>query len=58
MSDFEVTAIRPLIKLWNGDSRGHWGGNTLVVDVANNNSKARFGRTGELASDDMHIEGC
>jgi len=44
------------IKLWNGDSRGHWEGNTLVVDVANNNSKARFGRTGEFASDNVQIE--
>ncbi len=43
------------IKLWNGDSRGHWEGNTLVVDVANNNSKSRFGRNGEFASENAHI---
>lgn len=43
------------IKLWNGDSRGHWEGNTLVVDVTNNNSKSRFGRNGEFASENTHI---
>ncbi|WP_373990196.1 hypothetical protein [Duganella sp. BuS-21] len=43
------------IKLWNADSRGHWEGNTLVVDVTNNNSKALFGRTGEFASENVHI---
>ena len=44
------------IKLWNADSRGRWEGNTLVVDVTNNNGKARFGRTGEFASENVHIE--
>ena len=44
------------IKLWNGDSRGHWEGNTLVVDVTNNNSKARFSRTGEFASENLRVE--
>jgi hypothetical protein len=43
------------MKLWNADSRGHWEGNTLVVDVSNNNAKARFGRTGEFASENVHI---
>lgn len=43
------------IKLWNADSRGHWEGNTLVVDVTNNNAKARFGRTGEFASENVKI---
>jgi hypothetical protein len=44
------------IKLWNADSRGHWEGNTLVVDVTNNNGKALFGRSGEFASENAHIE--
>ena len=39
------------VKLWNGDSRGRWEGNTLVVDVTNNNSKSRFARTGEFVSE-------
>jgi hypothetical protein len=43
------------IKLWNADSRGHWEGNTLVVDVSNNNAKALFGRTGDFASENVHI---
>ena len=43
------------IKLWNGDSRGHREGNTLVVDVSNNNAKARFARTGDFASENVHI---
>lgn len=43
------------IKLWNADSRGRWEGNTLVVDVTNNNAKALFGRTGEFASENVHI---
>lgn len=44
------------IKLWNGDSRGHWEGNTLVVDVSNQNGKALFGRSGEFISENGHIQ--
>ncbi|MBI5791468.1 MAG: hypothetical protein HZA63_08340 [Rhodocyclales bacterium] len=43
------------VKLWNADSRGHWEGNTLVVDVTNNASKSLFGRTGEFASENVHV---
>ncbi len=44
------------LKLWNGDSRGHWEGNTLVVDTTNNNSKARLGRTGEFVSENATVQ--
>jgi hypothetical protein len=43
------------IKLWNADSRGHWEGNTLVVDVSNTNGKAMFGRTGEFLSENAKV---
>jgi hypothetical protein len=43
------------IKLWNADSRGHWEGNTLVVDVRNANGKALFGRTGEFFSENAQV---
>jgi len=47
--------LPPNLKLWNGDSRGHWEGNSLVVDTTNNNSKARLGRTGEFVSENATI---
>ena len=43
------------IKLWNGDSRGWWEGNTLHVQVHNHNGKSRFGRTGEFVSENAVI---
>lgn len=43
------------IKLWNGDSRGYWEGNTLVVEVNNHNAKARFGRSGEFVSETAEV---
>lgn len=39
-----------------GHSVGRWEGNTLVVDVANNNGKARLARTAEFASENVRIE--
>jgi hypothetical protein len=31
--------LPPSVRQWNGDSVGHWEGNTLVVDTTNYNSK-------------------
>ena len=39
------------VRLWLGDSRGHWDGNTLVVDTTNFNSKTGF----RGATADMHV---
>jgi hypothetical protein len=43
------------IKLWMGDSRGHWEGTTLIIDVRNNNSKSRLSNVGDFASEKLHI---
>lgn len=43
------------IKLWNGASRGHWEGNTLVVEVTNSNGKPLFGRYGDYMSENATV---
>jgi len=34
--------ISQKIRHWSGDSRGHWEGNTLVVEITNFNNRTRF----------------
>jgi len=43
------------IRLLQGDSRGHWEGNTLVVDVTNINAKIWFDWVGNFYSDAVHV---
>jgi len=45
----------PELKMWKGDSRGHWEGNTLVVDVTNYNGKERLDMVGDFASPALHL---
>jgi hypothetical protein len=54
--DEQSPRLADSVKLWNGDSRGHWDGNTLVVSVRNNNGKALFGRYGDFMSEDATVE--
>ena len=43
--------VDPKIRQWMGDSRGHWEGNTLVVETTNFNDQTRFQRAGQ----NMHL---
>ncbi len=43
------------IRLWQGDSIGHWEGDTLVVDTANMNGKTWLNEIGEIVSYAEHV---
>jgi hypothetical protein len=43
------------VKLWLGDSRGRWEGNTLIVDVTNNNDQTWFDVMASFHSDTMRV---
>ncbi|MBC2665452.1 hypothetical protein H7F51_07955 [Novosphingobium flavum] len=40
---------------WLGDSRGHWEGDTLVVDVTEFNDETWLDRAGNYHSEDLHV---
>src|SRR5271154_1600621 len=43
------------IDFWLGDSRGHWEGDTLVVDVTDFNGETWLDRAGNFNSDGLHL---
>ena len=44
------------IDWWLGDSRGHWEGDTLVVDVVHFNDQTWFDHAGNFHSDALHVD--
>ena len=63
-SDQSFTRIIPMdgrpfiddnVKLWKGDSRGHWESNTLVIETRNQNDRTWFDSHGSFHSDQMRV---
>jgi hypothetical protein len=46
--------VGPNMKLWMGDARGHWEGNTLIIDTTNVRG-ARLSYMGDFYTENAHI---
>ena len=49
-------ALDSRVKLWYGDARGRWDGNTLVIEGSNFNDHAWYDTYGNFHSSDLRIE--
>jgi len=47
--------VGPAIHLYDGDSRGRWDGNTLVIDVTNQRDRQWLDAVGNFFSEDVHV---
>ena len=47
--------IPATIKMWQGDSIGHWEGSTLVVDSTNFNGRTWLDMSGNFTTDSLHV---
>jgi hypothetical protein len=43
------------VKLWEGDGRAHWDGDTLVVDTTNQNGKTWLDMAGNFTTETLHV---
>jgi hypothetical protein len=43
------------IKLWRGDSRGRWDGNTLIIETTNMTGLSWFSQAGDFSSDQLKM---
>ncbi len=47
--------LHEILETWMGDSRGHWEGDTLVVQVKGTNDKTWFDMAGDFHSGDLKV---
>jgi hypothetical protein len=55
MAPYDMKGREDAPDSWNGDSRARWDGKTLVVDVANQNSRTWFDMVGNFHSEALHV---